>query len=738
MEKILTIVKKYWGYQSLRSLQSESIQAVLDKKDSLTVLPTGAGKSLCYQAPALISEGTTLVISPLIALMKDQVDGLRQNGISAAQLDSTLDTEEKSNLYFELLNGKITLLFVSPERALLPEFLTILKQIQLSFIAIDEAHCVSQWGHDFRPEYRSLGKLKKIFPSIAIHAYTATASEVVREDIVTQLSLDTPQILVGDFDRKNLTYRIIPRMNLTDQLIKVIEKHPKEAGIIYCIRRKDVDELTGLLTKKGISCLPYHAGMSNAERTKNQEEFISEKVDIIVATVAFGMGIDRSNIRYVIHTGMPKSIEHYQQETGRAGRDGLEAECILFYSGSDSIVWKKILGEGDENSGNLDFLTSSYRHIEEMEKYCRLSVCRHKFLKNYFGQEYESANCQACDVCIDTKEIAEDSQILARKILSGVVRVNERFGVSHVTSMLRGENLSKLRQLGHDSLSTYGLLKNYSKEQVQDWIYQLISQNVLTQEGNPYPVLRLTERSKSVLRSEMSISLTLLPAQLEQPSKKMDTESWEGVDKDLFDTLRIFRKDLAASRGVPPFVILGDVTLRELSRIRPSSLEALHFIYGIGEQKLKDFGEEILSIIRRYCNEKQINMDVAVAQVKKVVEKKPITVNGTKSLAFELFRDNKSLDLIIQETGRARSTVLGYLADFLELGHPTDIYTYISTESYNRISEVIQQVGVERLKPIYLHLNETVPYDEIRIVMAHWKGKNSKNHTDQYANSERE
>ena len=722
MEEILAIVKKYWGYHSLRPLQAESMQAVLDKKDSLTVLPTGAGKSLCYQAPAVLQEGTTVVISPLIALMKDQVDSLRQCGISAAQLDSTLDAEEKSELQYKLLSGGITLLFVSPERVMKPEFLNLLKQIKLNSIAIDEAHCVSQWGHDFRPDYRSLGKLKKLFPTLPIHAYTATASERVREDIIEQLTLSNPLVLVGDFDRPNLTYRIIPRTNIADQLITIIKKHKNEAGIIYCIRRKDVDELNTLLTKRGISCLPYHAGMSGEERTKNQEIFMSEKVDIILATVAFGMGIDRSNIRYIVHTGMPKSIEHYQQETGRAGRDGLEAECILLYSGSDAIIWKKLLGEPDENAANLDFLSTSYTHIEEMGKYCRMSVCRHRFLKNYFGQEYEKENCKACDVCLDEKTIIEDSQTLARKIISGVVRVGERFGVGHVASVLRGENLSKIRQLGHETLSTYGLLKEHSKEQVQDWIYQLVSQNLLVQEGNPYPVLKLNANSKAVLRSEMAVSLTVLPPKEEASTKKANQESWEGVDTKLFELLRVFRKDLAASREVPAFVILGDVTLRELSRIRPSNENALRLIYGIGEQKLKDFGREILDIIRKYCEENQVGLDVVVS-IPKTVEKKPAVLNESRSRAFELFRNKTSVEEVAKELDRARATVLEYLADYIEREKPADIYSYVPQENYSRTEKAIQAVGLDRLKPIYLHLQESISYEEIRLVVAHLKGK---------------
>ncbi len=714
MEQIYEIIKKYWGYSSLRPLQAESIAAVLDKKDLLTVLPTGAGKSLCFQAPAVLKSGTTLVISPLLALMKDQVDSLLQVGISAAQLDSTKTIEEKSELYFQLLNGKLSLVYVSPERALMPEFINILKQIQLNSIAIDEAHCLSQWGHDFRPEYRSLGKLKTIFPNLPIHAYTATASERVREDIISQLQLKDPKILIGDFDRKNLAYRILPRGNISDQVVKLIEKHPKEAGIIYCIRRKDVDSLTSLLSKKGISCLPYHAGMSNEERIQNQEAFMSEKVDVIIATVAFGMGIDRSNIRYVIHTGLPKSIEHYQQETGRAGRDGLEAECILLYSSSDAIVWKKLMGNTEDPS---DFQTASYSHIEEMENYCRGNICRHKYLKNYFGQEYLPTNCGACDICLEEKTVVQDSLTLARKIISGVVRVEERFGVGHVISVLRGENLAKLRNLGHDKLSTFALLREHSKEELQQWIYQLISQNVLVQEGSPYPILKLNENSRGVLQKEKTVSLYEIPKVEKNSSSKTETDSWEGVDKNLFEELRTIRKELASAKSVAAFLILGDVSLRELARFRPSNLEKLKLIYGIGEQKLQDFGQFLIDCIKKYSTENNLEMDLSIPE-KKIVEKKIPAMTEARSLAFSLFRENENIETIALKTDRARGTILGYFLDYMEQENPKDISTYISPENYRKILKAIEEVGDGKLKPIFIALEEKISYDEIKIVLA--------------------
>jgi ATP-dependent DNA helicase RecQ len=607
------IVVRYWGYRALRPLQDRAMQAVLDGRDSLVVLPTGGGKSLCYQAPAVLRGGTTVVISPLIALMKDQVDSLRAVGIAAATIDSSLSAAERFSYEMDVRQGEIRLLFLSPERLVQTDFYRVLQQIDVRTFAIDEAHCISHWGHDFRPEYRQMSRLREFFPQAAVHAYTATATEQVRQDIIAQLSLKDPVVLVGNFDRPNLIYRILPRHEVLKQTLDVLERHEGEAGIIYCLRRRDVDELAASLQKKHIKARAYHAGMSGDERQSAQEAFASEQADVIVATVAFGMGIDRSNVRFVLHTAMPKSLEHYQQETGRAGRDGLEAECVLLYSGGDMFSLRSMLEKSAKEAGNEAHLPGVLRHLDDMDRYCRGAMCRHSALVRYFGQTYEGDNCNACDVCLGDTESVPDATVVAQKILSCVARVKERFGIGHVTAVLRGENTENVRNRGHDKLTTFGLLKVHSKADVRDWVYQLIGQGVLLQVGDEYPLLRLNEASWEVMRGQRQVRLVQMVRRKkgERPEKaKVETISWEGVDRELFEALRRLRRNLAHDRQVSPFIVFTDNTLREMARIRPSTLERLRLIPGVGDKRLRDFGGLFLTLIADQCRTRGLSFDV--------------------------------------------------------------------------------------------------------------------------------
>ena len=595
---------RYWGYTAFRPLQREAMEAVLASRDSLVVLPTGGGKSLCFQAPAVVRPGLAVVVSPLISLMKDQVDTLVGNGVPAGLYNSSLTSAEKETVVAGLRDGRYRLLYVSPERLVGERsegFLTLLASCGVTFVAVDEAHCISQWGHDFRPEYRQLAQLRQRLPGISLQAYTATATARVRRDITAQLGLHDPIELVGSFDRPNLLYRVLPRAVLKRQLLDVLARHRHEAGIIYCTSRREVDALAAWLTTEGIPALPYHAGLGEAERSRNQNAFLSERVDVIVATVAFGMGIDRSNVRFVVHAGAPRSIEHYQQESGRAGRDGLEAECLLIYSAADFMKWRVML----DHNGELTDGSSTL--LRQMERYAASVGCRHRHLAEYFGDRYAIDGCGACDYCLDELDPAAAPAILARQILSCVARVGQRFGATHVASVLRGHASEQVVARGHERLSTFGLLPHASVAEVRGYIQQLRAFGLLRTTDDAYAVLALTATGLELLKDEASCpGLTL--ARQRSPRKnaprarsRVDTESWQDVDRGLFDRLRAVRLETARERGVPPYVIFHDATLREMARLRPTSINALRSVKGVGARKAEDLGERFLSAIREHA-----------------------------------------------------------------------------------------------------------------------------------------
>ena len=594
-------LSRYWGYTSFRPLQQEAMDAVLAGRDSIVVLPTGGGKSLCFQAPAVAADtGLAVVVSPLISLMKDQVDTLVSNGVPAALYNSSLSGNDKADVMRGLAERRFRLLYVSPER-LVGEggdsFLARLAACDVRFVAVDEAHCISQWGHDFRPEYRQLARLRERLPGIAVHAYTATATARVRRDIASQLALRDPLELVGGFDRPNLIYRVLPRAGLKEQLLEVIERHTGEAGIVYCSSRREVDALAAWLSASGLPALPYHAGLSDEERAAHQDAFLSERVDLIVATVAFGMGIDRSNVRFVVHAGAPRSLEHYQQESGRAGRDGLEAECLLISSAADFVRWKMMLEQNGE-------LTDGARTLmKQMERYTIGVGCRHRHLSTYFGDTYPAADCGACDVCLGELEAVPEPVPVARKILSCVARVGQRFGVMHVTTVLRGQSVESVLSRGHDRLSTFGLLRDEPAAAVRGYIEQLVGLGLLQLTDDAYPVLSMTPQGVALLKDGaaqpgLTLARQRTPAKGAARSRsRIETESWDHVDRGLFDRLRALRLDLARARGVPPYVIFHDATLREMARVRPTSKAALLGVKGVGARKAAELGDAFLMAI---------------------------------------------------------------------------------------------------------------------------------------------
>ena len=602
-----------FGITELRPFQEEAIRASLAGRDLLLVLPTGGGKSLCFQAPALVRPGLTLVVSPLIALMKDQVDGLRQSGVAAAMLTSAQSPAERRVVHEDLERGELKLLYAAPERLLLDGFFERLVALGLSGVAIDEAHCISHWGHDFRPEYRQLGSLRERAPGLALQAFTATATAKVRADIVAQLGLADPLVLIGPCDRPNLGYRVQPRTELVRQVLGVIERHPGEAGIVYCIARKDVERLDADLREAGVKSVAYHAGLEPDVRRRAQEAFLNEEVDVVVATVAFGMGIDRTDVRFVVHAALPKGLEQYSQETGRAGRDGLPAECVLFHSGSDFYSWKGLIERSHlEAGGNGDpaQLAGALLRLSEVANFSTRLVCRHRQIVEHFGQTYATApdGCGACDVCLGEIETAPDSTVLAQKVLSAVVRCGQRYGAAHVADHLRGAETAAMRRTGHDTLSTYGLLRAHTVSEVRGWIDQLVGQGHLKVAGDRYPVLVLSETGSEILKGRREALLLVWPERKAKKPRRETRVELEDVeltpaDRTLFEALRGLRRDLARERGVPPYLVFNDRTLTELAARKPRTPDEFRRIKGVGDKKAADLGPLFLAKIAEVAAE---------------------------------------------------------------------------------------------------------------------------------------
>jgi len=606
---ILATVRRYWGFSELRPLQEQAIRAGLEGRDSLVVMPTGGGKSLCYQVPAQLAQRTDIVVSPLISLMKDQVDGLRQCGYPAGALYSGIPLDAIRETEAQIAAGRYRLVFVAPERLLTPRFLQLIDRVQVRAFAIDEAHCISHWGHDFRPEYRQLAQLKIRFPSASLHAYTATATERVRTDITEQLRLQKPTVLVGTFDRPNLVYRIVPRVDAQTQVLEVLRRHPGDAAIVYCISRNDTEAMAAALRRNGLRAAFYHAGMEADARRRTQDAFASEQTDVVAATVAFGMGIDRSDVRCVIHAAMPKSIEHFQQETGRAGRDGLEAECVLLYSAADVIRWESLIEKSAADaSASHNVIAAARELLEHMRHFCTAVYCRHRKLSEYFGQEYSKANCEACDLCLNEVEGLADATVAAQKILSCVARAGEHFGAEHIVDVLLGADTERVRRWHHEQLTTYGLMKGTSRKTLTNMVYQLLDGGLLERSAEERPVLRLNDASREVLRGTRAVQLLQPKAKVKK--NRLDEKSWDKVEGGLFETLRTLRRQLAEERRVPAYVLFSDATLREMARVRPGSVNALLNIRGVGERKLADLGQRFLEVISNYCRDNRLPLDV--------------------------------------------------------------------------------------------------------------------------------
>lgn len=594
-DPLKTLLKQYFGYDEFRYPQKEIISDVLNKKDVFVLMPTGGGKSLCYQLPALMLNGLTIVVSPLIALMKDQVDSLKQNGIKAEFFNSTLSSGEKDKIRKDLLNQKISLLYVAPERLMHDNFLDLLQNLNLSLFAIDEAHCISEWGHDFRPEYRELKKLKSLFPETPIIALTATATPRVKEDILKQLHLKNPSHYQASFNRTNLLYAIEEKTDVLDQCLKLIKKHPGESGIIYCHSRNNVESLTNRLQTNGVNALPYHAGLDDQIRKTNQDRFIKEETVIMVATVAFGMGIDKPNVRFIIHADLPSNLERYYQETGRAGRDGLESECLLLFSLGDREKIKFFINQKpDETEQEIANI-----QLRNMLQFAQSSNCRREGLLEYFGEKYEIDNCKTCDNCLNPKETFDGTEI-AQKILSCVFRVGERFGTKYIADILTGKRSQQIKQNNHDNLSTFNIVKDFAPNQIQTFTQELIFAGFLDQTTGKYPTLRLTDKSWLILKNKEKVNLTK-PMISARPAKHSEPAEQIPYNMTLFSILRDLRRSLAADQNLPPYIIFSDTSLKEMATYYPRTKQEFSQIKGVGEQKLNQYGEIFIKEINDYC-----------------------------------------------------------------------------------------------------------------------------------------
>lgn len=700
-------LKKYWGFDALRPMQREAIACAMDGRDSVVVLPTGGGKSLCFQVPALLRTGMAIVVSPLISLMKDQVDALKANGAPAACIHSGMTLNEKQAVDRSLRSGAVKILYVSPERLVQPAFIEYIRAMKPSFIAVDEAHCISQWGHDFRPEYRQLQVLRGSLPGISIHAYTATATPQVRDDIVSELSLVDPKVIVGSFDRPNLVYRVVRRESLLNQVSAVLKNHPDESGLIYCISRKNVDELCGQLRGLGYKALPYHAGMSDGDRKRNQEAFSRDEADIIVATVAFGMGIDKSNVRYVIHAALPKSIEHYQQETGRAGRDGLEAECWLLYSYTDFMLWKSII---EKESG--EGMPVALSKLEDMLQFAKRMQCRRRALLSYFGERYEKAPCGACDVCLDDAQIDERSPIIARAIIDCIRQIGDFAGPRFTTQVLAGSRAERVVATRMSQIAAYGALRTESETTIRMWIDQLVDQGYLLKRGQ-YTIL--SEGPHFADDPQLAHARLSAAATRARSERKIAAKPTHETDRALFEKLRVLRRCLAEERGVAPFLILSDAALNDMAIRKPLTPAAFRKIHGVGERKAQDFAEVFIAAIRSFCDAH--NLDVTCGGSPKP-RATPAPKISPQDIANRLFAERKTVDEVAELMRRARPTVEGYLAVYIDSMGISDPEPWASVETLERVREATNGSEDGRLKPIFDKLGGEVSYLQIRVCLS--------------------
>jgi ATP-dependent DNA helicase RecQ len=699
-EKAQRLLESHFGYSTFRNGQDLAIQSVLAGENTICVMPTGGGKSICYQIPALVLPGTTIVISPLISLMKDQVDALLQVGIPAAFINSSLSFNEANDRIWEAKQGMYKLLYIAPERLESREFIEDLKQMDIPLVAVDEAHCISQWGHDFRPSYRHIQQMVYSLPQKPnVMALTATATPKVREDICEILDIDEENSIITGFERENLSFSVIKGQDRLHFLRDYIKQNEKEAGIIYAATRKNVDQLYERLKKANINVARYHAGMGDAERIREQERFLKDEASVMVATSAFGMGIDKSNIRYVLHFQLPKNMESYYQEAGRAGRDGLQSECILLYSSQDVQVQRFLIDQSSDRTR----MTQELEKLQQMVDYCHTESCLQEFILKYFG-ETETENCGRCGNCLDSRS-SNDVTEEAQKVMSCVIRMGQRFGKTLTAQVLTGSKNKKVTEMGFDKLTTYGIMKDKAVKDVSDFIEFLISQDLLAIEQGQFPTLYVSTKGKEVLIGKENVY-------------RRETVKVREISKDdpLFETLREVRKRIAESVNLPPFHIFSDASLKDMCAKLPKTSEDFLLVSGVGEHKLQKYGLDFIQAIRSFCEahpERQPEIGVAISP-KKTAKK---AVGDSHIETFTLHQQNLSIEEIVKKRELAPSTVENHLIQCAQQGMEVDFSRLIPSEYLPLLQKAVEEAGRSRLKPIKDLLPEEVSYFMVKIYL---------------------
>ncbi len=733
----LNILKKYYGYDGFRPGQEQLIHAILSGKDALGIMPTGGGKSICYQVPALLLEGVTIVISPLISLMKDQVDTLKEYGIKAELINSTLSNAEFREIIANARVGEYKILYVAPERLETDSFLELIKEIPIAMVAVDEAHCVSQWGHDFRPSYRRIHQILAYLPQRPIvAAFTATATPQVKEDIIKLLELDDPFGLMGSFDRPNLYFEVRKPNNKLKEVEAYLKEHTGESGIIYCSTRKNVDELWDRLNRLGLGCTRYHAGLTETERSLNQEAFLYDESPLIIATNAFGMGIDKPNVRFVLHYNMPKNMESYYQEAGRAGRDGEVSECILLFSTQDIMTNRFLIENGSWMSRSIE-----YEKLNSMVDYCNTEGCLRSYILTYFGQEALEEGCHNCGSC-NNDATQSDITIEAQKIMSCVKRMKERFGSSQVADVLKGANTQRIRSLRFHELSTYGVMSDYPKDTIKELISFLIAEGYLEMAGTEYPVLKLNETSYQVLRGEKQVFIKriILKETTTDRKKQLDIN----IDHELFEQLRKLRQRIANKKKVQPFMVFPDTTLKEMSKHYPITPEEMLQVSGVGEYKLEKYGHYFIEVIQLYVEENHLLLE-EVRRVSTTQDEGPEltfcslsdSINQPPSASkyskrdshketYKLYKEGATLSEIAKMRNLSEVTIENHLIRCFEEGMEVKCSAFIPEMYEEQIAVAIERLGTELLKPIKETLPEEVSYTAIKFAICRYKAEKNE------------